>query len=221
MNRQKIQNLHRFGSVNECERGGTEMRVALVAAMILAGVSAGSSARGAAPEARTAWLHVRVEEPGKNGKVHVNLPLAVVEAALKAAPETLASHGKINFGHGRHGRHGRHQISISELRQMWQELRNAGDMEMVTVEEDDGHVTVARRGNTVEIRVKETRRNETVHVDVPVAMVDALLASPGDELNMRAGLDELRKMRGDIVRVKDRQTSVRVWIDEQAPQGGN
>jgi hypothetical protein len=194
------------------------MRVALVAAVILAGVTAGSHARGAAPEGRTAWLHVRVEEPGKSSKVHVNLPLAVVEAALKAAPETLSSHGKIHFGHGRHGRH---RISIPELRQMWHELRDAGDMEMVTVEEADGRVTVARRGNTVEIRVNETGRDETVHVDVPVAMVDALLASPGDELNMRAGLDELRRMRGDIVRVKDRQTSVRVWIDEQALQGGN
>lgn len=192
------------------------MRVALVATMIVAGASAGSSARGAAPDTPMAWLHVRVEEPGKNSKVHVNLPLAVVEAALKAAPETISSHGKIHLG-GRHG----HRLTVSELRRMWQELRNAGDMEMVTVEEEDGRVTVARRGNTVEIRVSEGGRKETVHVDVPVAMVDALLAAPGDELNMRAGLEELRKMRGDIVRVKDRETSVRVWIDEQAPQGGN
>jgi hypothetical protein len=159
-----------------------------------------------------------VEEPGKNTRVHVNLPLPVVEAALKAAPETISSHGRIRLG-GRRGH--RHELSVADLRQMWRELRAAGDMEMVTVEEEDGRVTVARRGDTVEIRVNDTRRTETVHVDVPVAMVDALLAAPGDELDVRAGLQELRRMRGDIVRVKDRDTSVRVWIDEQAPQGGN
>lgn len=195
------------------------MKTALVAAMVLAGVSAGSNARGAAPDASPAWLHVRVEEPGKNTKVHVNLPLPMVEAALKAAPETLSSHGEIHLG-GHRGHRG-HRLTVSELRKMWQDLRSAGDMEMVTVEEEDGRVTVARRGDIVEIRVNESRRDETVHVDLPVAMVDALLASPGDELNVRAGLDELRKMRGDIVRVKDRDTSVRIWIDEQAPQGDN
>jgi hypothetical protein len=195
------------------------MKTALVAAMVLAGVSAGSSARGAAPDASPAWLHVRVEEPGKNTKVHVNLPLPMVEAMLKAAPETISSHGEIHLG-ARRGRHGS-RLTVSDLRKMWQELRSAGDMEMVTVEEEDGRVTVARRGDTVEIRMNERGQEETVHVDVPVAMVDALLASPGDELNVRAGLDELRKMRGDIVRVKDKDTSVRVWIDEHAPQGGN
>jgi hypothetical protein len=51
-------------------------------------------------------------------------------------------------------------------------------------------------------------------------MVDALLAAPGDELNLRAGLNELRNLRGDIVRVRDKDTTVRIWIDEQAPQGG-
>ena len=51
----------------------------------------------AAAYAETPWIHVRVEEPEKQSKVAVNLPLSVVEAALEAAPEMIESHGKIHF----------------------------------------------------------------------------------------------------------------------------
>jgi hypothetical protein len=52
--------------------------------------------------------------------------------------------------------------------------------------------------------------------------VDALLSAPGDELNVRAAMAELRKMKGEIVRVKDKDSTVNVWIDENAtqPEGG-
>ena len=56
------------------------------------------------------WLHVRVEEPGREAKVNVNLPLSVVEAALKAAPEKVVSNGRLHLGH--HG----HDLSLSDLR---------------------------------------------------------------------------------------------------------
>jgi hypothetical protein len=164
---------------------------------------------GAGP-ARTqgepAWLHVRVEEGDKN--VRVNLPLTVVEAALRAAPETVASGGRIHLGH-------RKGVRVSELRKAWAELKAAGDAELVTVEEKDQTVRVARRGSLVEIQVEKPQGKEHVHVEVPVGVVDALLAEEGDTLNVEAALKELRARRGDIVRVKDDNATVRVWIDEK------
>ena len=186
---------------------------ALTAPLLVASAPAAPSASGSG----LAWLHVRVEEARKESTVRVNLPLNVVEAALKFAPETVVSHGRVHLGpNGKH-------LEIADLRQLWKELKTAGDSEIVSVEEKDEHVNVSRKGDLLMIRVEKDGRRDAVHVDVPVAMVDALLAgSEGNELDIRAGIAELRKLRGDIVRVNDNDTTVRVWIDENAagPHGG-
>ncbi len=178
--------------------------------LIGSGVLALALVPGALPaaEAPTPWLHVRVEEPGRSSRVHVNLPLNVVEVALKAAPEVLESHGRI-FGHEGKG------MTVSDFRRMWSELKKAGDTDLVTVEDKDENVKVARRGALVEVRV-ERKGKEEVKVEVPVEVVDALLSGDGDELNLRAALAQLQKRRGDIVRVNDENSTVRIWIDEQS-----
>lgn len=156
----------------------------------------------------TAWLHVRVEEPGKKSRVAVNLPVTVVEAALQAAPETVLSKGRIKMGH-EHA-----HMSVADLRKVWAELRNAGDHEFVTVEEDDQKVRVARAGDLVLIHVDKHDATESVRVEVPVDVVDALLSGQGEELDVRAAFSRLQTRRGDIVRVHDKDSTVRVWIDE-------
>src|SRR5438046_2779465 len=64
-------------------------------------------------QTKTAWIHVRVEEPRNDSKVSVNLPLTVVQAALALAPEKIVSEGRIHLsGHG----HGRGDLSVADLR---------------------------------------------------------------------------------------------------------
>jgi hypothetical protein len=196
------------------------MKRLLAAALIVAGagVSAGSSVRAASPDSgRTAWLHVRVEEPGKGSRVHVNLPLPVVEIALQAAPEKIESDGHFHFGRRGHG-----DMEVADLRRAWKELKAAGDTDIVNVEDEDGTATVSRRGDTVQVRVQHHGEREQVAVDLPVAVVDALFANgDGDELNVRGALNELRKMRGSIVSVHDHDSRVRVWIDEDSSSQGD
>lgn len=185
--------------------------LAVTAALGAGAVKAQTPASGATP-----WLHVRVDEAARSSKVSVNLPMPVVEAALEAAPDTIAAGGRIRFGCGRHG------LSLADMRKIWRELRNAGDTELVSVEEKDETVKVARKGDLVQIRVRKPGDTEEVHVDVPVGLVDAVLASEGDTVDMKAVVRELQKRRGDIVRVRDKQSTVRVWIDEAAggsPEG--
>ena len=67
-------------------------------------------------------------------------------------------------------------------------------------------------------KADKVRGAETVRIEVPVSLVDALLSGDGDEANVQAAILELKKRRGDIVRVQDDDSHVRVWIDEQNVQ---
>lgn len=179
-------------------------------AIIGAGLVVLALVPGARLVAQTAipWLHVRVEEPRRSARVHVNLPLNVVEVALKAAPGVIESHGRIHLGREGKG------IAVADLRRMWSELKAVGDTDLVTVEDKDESVRVARRGGLVEVQV-DRKGKEAVRVEVPVEVVDALLSGEGEELNVKAAIDQLRNRRGDIVRVNDENSTVRVWIDER------
>jgi hypothetical protein len=186
------------------------LAVAGAAAVLLAG-PAGMAAQGpSAAGGRGAWLHVRVEEGEKQAKVSVNLPVSVVDAALQAAPETIAADGHIRLG----GHHHHDDLSVTDMRKAWAELKAAGDGEFVTVEEEDQTVKISRSGDLVLVHVDKPNGHDEVRVEVPVDVVDALFSGQGEELNVRAAFAQLQNRRGDIVRVRDDKATVRIWIDE-------
>jgi len=198
------------------------MRKSIVAGV---GLLVLSVAGAAGAQTGTAWLHVRVEEAKQSSKVSVNLPMTVVEAVLKASPEIIEKHGKVHFGE-------EHGLKMADIRKAWKALAQAGDAEFVTVESEDENVRVMRKGDLVQVFVdakpkagkeaagKEARphKAEEVRVEVPVSLVDAFLSGEGEEGNLDAAIAELQKRRGDIVRVKDDDSNVHVWIDEQNAQ---
>jgi 2,4-dienoyl-CoA reductase-like NADH-dependent reductase (Old Yellow Enzyme family) len=197
------------------------------AALVVAGVvglgvaqarTDGAAAETTGVSGAPAWLHVRVDEHGKSSKVRVNVPLTVVEAALEAAPARIVDKGriKIDLGHDRHDGHEGHDLSLAEMRKIWQSLKDAGDTEIVSVEDEDETVNVARKGDLVQVRVTKPSGKQEVQVDVPVSLVDAVLAGSGDSVDVKAVIRELRARRGDIVRVNDEDSAVRIWIDESA-----
>lgn len=162
----------------------------------------------ASAQAKAPWIHVRVEEGHKDSKVSVNVPLSVAEAALAAAPSSVIAQGKVQLGcHGR-------GMSVASLRKAWAELRKSGDAEFVSVEEADQTVKISRAADRVHVRVTSTGKGEKVSVEVPVAAVDALFAGEGEDLDLRGALDEIKKVRGDVVQVDDGDSKVRIWIDE-------
>ena len=162
--------------------------------------------------AQTPWIHIAVEETGEDDtRVNVNLPLSVVQIALAAAPDKIISHGEL------HLRHVNKDVDIESLRKMWTELREAGDAEFVTVEEEDETIRVRREGDFIRIDIDDRNHGdpEVVHVDIPVRVVDALFSGDEETLNIEDALSELSKERGDIVRVDGGETKIRVWIDER------
>jgi hypothetical protein len=178
------------------------------AGALVAVVGLAVSAPAAEP---TAWVHVRVDEAGNDeGRVSVNLPLSVVRAALKLAPEKIVHDGHVRIPH-----HGDHDLDVSDLRALWAGLLEAGDAEFVTVENADETVRIARSGDNVHVFV-DGSDGEKVKVDVPLKLVDALLGTEGDELDVAAAVEHLSGMRGDIVTVSSDDAQVRVWIDDGA-----
>lgn len=183
-------------------------RVALIGLLVLCG-SVTLAAAQAAQQA-TPWIHVQVDEDGEDGtKVNVNLPLSLVEVALEAVSHEHFSRGHVHLEHT--------DVTVQELRQMWQELRQAGDAEYVEIEDGDERVRVFREGETVFIHVDDVEEaEEKVRVEVPFRIVDVLLEGEGNELNIAGAIREVSSsMRGDIVTVNDGRTRVRVWIDER------
>jgi hypothetical protein len=177
--------------------------------MTLVGMGAALSAGPSLlAQAQSPWLHVRVEE-AKGAKVSVNLPLSVVEVALKAAPETVFGDDKIQLG--AKGRH----LRLTDIRKMWQELKASGDVDLVQAEDGDEKVTVTKKADLLIVRVEKAGGREEVHVEVPAEVVDALFAPEGEALDVRGALAKLQTRRGDIVRVNDKDATVRVWIGEK------
>ncbi len=175
--------------------------------------SAATIGRPATQQEPEPWIHVEITgDSGTN--MNLNLPLAAVTAMLALAPETLVQDGQLRLGNST-------EVSVAAIRDMWQELRAAGDVEFVTIQQDEQDVRIAREGDIILVNVTNRSGNgddETVRVEIPVAVVDALLSGEGDTLNIRAAVDELSTLRGDLVRVIEADNNIRVWIDESPTQ---
>lgn len=159
------------------------------------------------------WIHIRVtEHNASQSKVSVNLPLSVVQVALDVAPEKIVSNGRIRIDH-----HGHHDLSIADLRRLWRELKESGEAEYVSIEQDDERVAVTREGDLIRIEVVPSDKDgETIHIKVPISLVDAILSGEGEELNIGNAMEELKDQRGEIVRIEGGDADVRIWIDERS-----
>jgi len=179
--------------------------VALAVALLSAGIV---QAQEQAP-----WLHIRVTEDGESGaKVSVNLPISLIQVFADVAEKEIA---KELSGQGSHLdiHMDRHDVGIADIRRAWNELRDAGDADFVEVQEDDEYVKISRSGDRILIEFDEDG-DQKGRVEVPVAVVDALLSGDGEQLNIRAAIDELVDgASGEIVFVEDGETTVRIWIE--------
>ncbi len=168
-----------------------------------------SSVTGSTATAGTPWIHVQVVEEGVDGeKVSINLPLSLIQVAIDVAPEDALSQAQVQLE--------QHGLSVSDLRRLWNELRDAGQGEFVTVESNEERVRVLRRGDDIVVDVEEAApEGKTVHIEVPVSVVDALLSGEGEELNLEQMVARLQDQRGEIVRVNEGESQIRIWINEK------
>lgn len=160
------------------------------------------------------WLHVRVDEGG-GAKVSVNLPVSMLDKALAMIPE---EHMRDHHFDGGKIRIDDMDLTISDLRELWAEIKNSPDMTFVTVEEEHENVRVWKEAGTLFVSVQEDRRDETVDVKIPLQVIDALLSSEEEgTLDLQAAMQALVEHgEGELVAVSGGDEEVRVWVDGNA-----
>jgi len=188
------------------------MRNRALIALALAGALL--TAGAAVAQEQAPWLHIRVTEAGDDGaRVSVNLPVSLVQVfadiAEKEIEQELSGRGSHMDMHLDN-----HDIEIADIRRAWTELRNAGDAEFVEIQEDDEYVKISRAGDKITIEFDDRGGDDHGRVEVPVSVVDALLDGDGEQLNIRAALDQMiATADGELVFVEDGNTTVRIWIE--------
>ena len=218
----------------------TVRRAALVAmtAFVASGAAIGLHAAQAQQDPQP-WVHVDMS--GRTS-MSLNLPLAAIEAALAMAPEAIVDRdGQLQLG-------GERQIPVAAIRAAWTQLRDVGDVEIANIQEEEQSVRIAREGDTILVDVTGTDDDAgheddadehdaerdrdgdgdghgrgrgfagEVQVRVPVSVVDALLSGAGETLDVRAAIQQLSALRGEMVQVIHPDARIRVWIDESPTQ---
>ena len=215
--------------------------LAVMTAFVASGAAIGLHAAQAGQDPQP-WIHV--DMTGDLANMNLNLPLAAIEAALALAPEAIVdSEGQLQLG-------GQREIPVVAIREVWNQMRGAGDVEFANIQDGRQSIRVAREGDTILVNVTgtddeddagqegdaESDEDEAEHdhdgaehdrdrrgigevqIRVPVRVVDALLSGAGETLDVRAAIQELASLRGEMVQVIQPDARIRVWIDESPTQ---
>jgi len=182
------------------------------AALVLLTAATGLSPIASAQAAQTErWLHVRVDNQVAKGEmVRVNLPLSLAEKVLPTINKDRLHNGRITI----------HEADMNgvNLRALLDALRTTRDGEFVTVQGTSGDVRVVKQAGylLVHVRGNKDATNKRVEIRMPLTVVDALLSSGGNELDLVAALRALGA-QGDteLVSVKDEKSTVRIWLDSK------
>lgn len=163
------------------------------------------------------WLHIRVMERGDDPQtVKVNLPMTLLTKFVAAIDFEKIDHGRFEGGTIRLDDV---EFDSVDLRAILRAVREAEDMDFVTVESDDETVRVAKDGDYIIVKVRSgdegSEDEEKVDVRLPLDVAEALVSGKRNELRIEEALRILAEQEGDLVRVKDRDSTVRIWIDDK------
>ena len=157
------------------------------------------------------WLHVRVDNQEAKGEmVRINVPLSLAEKVLPAIHNDKLRNGRVTVSQA--------NVNGVDLRALLDAVRSSRDGEFVTVQGTTGEVRVVKQAGYLMIHVRENKEasKKRVEIQVPLTVVDALLSSGNNELDLVAALRALGA-HGDteLVSIKDEKSTVRIWLDSR------
>ena len=183
-------------------------RIFSLPATLLLAATAAMAGQATQPER---WLHVRVDNQAAKGKmVRINVPLSLAEKVLPTIHNNRLHDGKITLNQAK--------VNGVDLRALLDAVRTTRDGEFATVEGTHGEVRVVKQAGYLLVQARENKETSRKHVEVrvPLTVVDALLSSGTNELDLVAALRALGA-HGDteLVSVKDEKSTVRIWLDSK------
>lgn len=183
-------------------------RTPALAALGLVAVLAFSAAlpASAAPDL---WLHVEVRENGgENANIKVNLPVSLIESVLPMIENNSElQDGRIVIDDS--------ELTVDDLRRMLDSFTASPDATFAEVETDDERIVFFKDGAYLRVETDASADGTEIRARFPVAVLEALVSGTGNELNVAAGLQALADHgAGELVTVRDRDATVRVWIDD-------
>lgn len=183
-------------------RSSTLAVFGLVAALAFAAASPAA----AAPDL---WLHVEVHETGgENANIKVNLPVSLIESMLpmiEGASEI--EDGRIVIDDA--------DVSVDDLRRVLDSLHGSPDATFAEVETDTERIVFFKDGPYLRVETDATAEGTEIRARFPVVVLEALVSGTGNELDVAAALRALADHgAGELVTVRDRDATVRVWIDD-------
>lgn len=166
---------------------------------------------GTAMAGDQAWLHVRIDSEDPDGdRVRLNLPIEMIESMLPMIETDEFGNGRIRINDS--------DLDAAELRKMWNAVKGAQDGEFVSVENRRQSINVAKDDGLLKVRIHdlEGRDKDRIEMQLPMEVVDAMLAGEGDELDLVAGLQALRE-HGNAILVTgtDEGSDIRIWVDDK------
>jgi hypothetical protein len=152
-----------------------------------------------------AWLHLHAIEDA-DSEVRLNFPATMIGEMLESVGGSLLE--ELDSGN---------DPSLADARRMWAAMRNAGDVEILNAQDDDGSVRIYREGNRVFVDAVDG--DETAQVEMPVAIADALFAEEPSGPQLQAAIEELVRQGGsDLLVIRDGSSTVRLWVDDRPDQ---
>ena len=188
----------------------SKLKTSLAIATLALGLGTAGAFAAQADQTDKLWIHVRVHD-GKEGKVSINFPVSMVEKMAQNITTESKGESRLRFND--------EEITVAELREMWNEVRKQPDATFITVEDVSSKVRIAKRGGYLIVRAREDRegRDEDVEMKIPGTVVDALLSGRGERLDVAAAMRALaRHGVGELVTVSGTGETVRIWVDESS-----
>ena len=156
------------------------------------------------------WVHVRVTDPAGDASLSVNVPLGLIRTALPLADldaqideQTIRLHG--------------HDLSLDEVKALWNDVLRGPDMEYVTVEEPGETLRVWKEKEHLFVEASGTSEGDA-RIRLPISVVDALLGGE-DRFDVEAAVAALADQgEGELVWIEGEDESIRIWVDS-LPEG--